>query len=141
MRHRPFEKPLRKVLPWLVHEQAEIFNAYQQKHHGRTESALEKLAGNGWLASFIGLASGQAVYAGLYRIERCRAITHKQFRAMPVNQALRDYGMAEWAEDEKRNARLWFDLQDTGIRSEWIGKLIVGWPPPDRSWWRRAHKN
>ena len=24
---------------------------------------------------------------------------------------------------------------------EWKGKLIVGWPPPERSWWRRAHRN
>jgi hypothetical protein len=23
----------------------------------------------------------------------------------------------------------------------WKGKLIVGWPPPERSWWRRAHRN
>jgi hypothetical protein len=25
--------------------------------------------------------------------------------------------------------------------SEWKGKLIVDWPPPERSWWRRAHRN
>jgi hypothetical protein len=25
--------------------------------------------------------------------------------------------------------------------AHWKGKLIVGWPPPERSWWRRAHRN
>ena len=23
----------------------------------------------------------------------------------------------------------------------WKGNLVVGWPPPERSWWRRAHRN
>jgi hypothetical protein len=25
--------------------------------------------------------------------------------------------------------------------SDWKGKLIVDWPPPERAWWRRAHRN
>ena len=29
MRHSPKEKELRKVMPWLVHENPEVFNAYQ----------------------------------------------------------------------------------------------------------------
>lgn len=30
MRHRPTEIELRKVLPWLVHEKPEVFNAYRK---------------------------------------------------------------------------------------------------------------
>lgn len=41
MRHRPTERELRKVLPWLVHEKPEVFNAYQQMHGRRQEAALE----------------------------------------------------------------------------------------------------
>jgi hypothetical protein len=25
--------------------------------------------------------------------------------------------------------------------SSWKGKLIIDWPPPERSWWRRSHRN
>jgi hypothetical protein len=36
---------------------------------------------------------------------------------------------------------LWFDLALTDCYAHWRGKLLVAWPPPERSWWRRAHKN
>lgn len=29
----------------------------------------------------------------------------------------------------------------TPFYADWKGKLIVRWPPPERSWWRRAHRN
>jgi hypothetical protein len=40
-----------------------------------------------------------------------------------------------------RPSCLWFDLELLPFYSEWKGKLIVDWPPPERSWWRRAHRN
>ena len=42
---------------------------------------------------------------------------------------------------KKRSSLLWFDLALTEFYSSWKGKLIVDWPPPERSWWRRAHRN
>jgi hypothetical protein len=36
---------------------------------------------------------------------------------------------------------LWFDLVLCDFYAHWKGRLIVGWPPPERSWWRRAHRN
>ena len=30
--------------------------------------------------------------------------------------------------------------EDGGIAA-WTGKLIMSWPPPERAWWRRAHRN
>jgi hypothetical protein len=32
-------------------------------------------------------------------------------------------------------------LEPTEFYSSWKGRLVVGWPGPERSWWRRAHKN
>jgi hypothetical protein len=29
----------------------------------------------------------------------------------------------------------------TDFYSHWKGRLVIGWPPPERSWWRRAHRN
>jgi len=33
------------------------------------------------------------------------------------------------------------DLVLKGFYDDWKGKLIVGWPPPERVWCRRAHRN
>ncbi len=32
-------------------------------------------------------------------------------------------------------------MEGQDFYAQWKGKLIIGWPPPERSWWRRAHKN
>ena len=29
----------------------------------------------------------------------------------------------------------------TDFYAHWKGRLIINWPPPERSWWRRAHRN
>lgn len=44
-------------------------------------------------------------------------------------------------EETGRTSCLWFDLVPTEFYAAWKGKLIVEWPPPERSWWRRAHRN
>ena len=36
---------------------------------------------------------------------------------------------------------LWFELTLTDFYTTWKGKLIMSWPPPERAWWRRAHRN
>jgi hypothetical protein len=40
-----------------------------------------------------------------------------------------------------RSSILWFDLALTDFCATWKGKLVIEWPPPERSWWRRAHRN
>ena len=42
---------------------------------------------------------------------------------------------------ERRSSLLWFELVLTDFFAPWKGKLIIKWPPPERSWWRRAHRN
>jgi hypothetical protein len=141
MRHRPDEPGLRKILPWLVHGRPEVFNAYQQSHSGAQEKALQKLAGDGWIASFLGLSPGEAIFCGLYRIHGCNEIGRDQFWAIPANKTLRDHGMLGWAR-KGRERGLWFDLQiDPSFYPDWIGRLTVTWPKPERAWWRRAERN
>lgn len=43
--------------------------------------------------------------------------------------------------EESRSSCLWFELALTDFYAYWKGKLIVGWPPPERAWWRRSHRN
>lgn len=141
MRHRPDEPGLRRVLPWMVHEQPAVFNAYQQSHSGQQEELLRKLSGDGWVASFLGLVPGQAIFCGLYRIHGHEEIGRKKFWTIPENNTLREHGMLGWAR-KGRERGLWFDLRlEHSFYPEWIGRMVVAWPGGERSWWRRADKN
>jgi len=52
------------------------------------------------------------------------------------------FGMGGFREKPSgRSAILWFNLVLQDFYAAWKGKLIVGWPPPERSWWRRADRN
>lgn len=141
MRHRPHEPELRKVLPWLAAERPDTYNAYQQTQHPRAESALRTLSRNGYVASFIGHKPGKALFVGLYKIGASRPLTLKQFWEVPALLELRTFGMKGFVESDGRASILWFDLAPTDIYAHWKGKLVIGWPPPERSWWRRSHRN
>lgn len=137
LRHRPTEPDLNKVLPLLAADKPDLFNAYQQTQ-GET---LEKtMLGATYVASFIGHEPGKALYVGLYKIGATKPLTHAQYWQVPANIELKALGMKGFS-GTKRQSCLWFDLELTDFYSEWKGKLIVDWPPPERSWWRRAHRN
>lgn len=145
-RHRPTEPELRKKLPWLAINRPELFNAYQQTQ-GRinTENSLKRLVGKGYVASFIGHKSGQAIFVALYKITSSKSLSPKDYQEDRLFQELRDLGGKLWFTDEfsesERPTLEWFNLQPTNFYSHWKGKLIVNWPPPELSWWRRAHNN
>lgn len=135
MRHRPTEKALRKALPWLAAERPDVYNAYQCGHSEVVENSLAKKE---WLASFIGHAPGRALFVGLYRIAGQRRITAATFRRNPLNMEL--YEIGSYGPQSHRRP-LWFDLQLSRLLSEYKGRLVVGWPGIERSWWRRAERN
>lgn len=143
LRHRPKEPQLNKVLPWLAAEKPEVFNAYQQTQSEKLERVMSKMVGKGYIASFIGRKAGKALFIGLYQITAAHPLTFEQFWAVPAYQEMKTFGMKGWAADEAtfRQSVLWFDLTPLPQYADWKGKLIVGWPPPERSWWRRAHRN
>ena len=137
-RHRPNEPELRKVLPWLAAEKPDVFNAYQQTQVRRVEKAMLTAQ---HIAAFIGPEPGKALFVGLYKIGSSKPLTRGQFWRVPAYQELKPLGMRGFAEEEDRKTVLWFDLTLTDFYAQWKGKLIVGWPPPERAWWRRAHLN
>jgi hypothetical protein len=137
-RHSPKESQLKKVLPWLAAERPELFNAYQQSQ-GTT---LEKVMGDGkarYVASFIGLAPGTASFVGLYSIAGSSPLAYREYWSVPANVELKKFGMAGL--EDARPSCLWFDLVLMDVYASWKGKLIVAWPPPERSWWRWAYRN
>lgn len=138
MRHRPHERELNKVLPWLAAERPDVFNAYQQTQGERVEEAMKRAT---HVASFLGQEGGKATFVGLFSIDGSKPLTREQFWRVPSNQELKTFGMRAFHEEAPRETVLWFDLTQTDFYAEWKGKLIVAWPPPERSWWRRAHRN
>lgn len=138
LRHRPQEPALNRVLPWLAAEKPDIFNAYQQTQGARLEQSM---AGAEYVASFIGRSAGTAHFVGLYKVGSSRPLTREQYWQVPAYVEMKTYGMRGFADQETRDEILWFDLALTSFYSLWQGKLIVSWPPPERSWWRRAHRN
>jgi hypothetical protein len=139
LRHRPWETQLNKVLPWLAADDPELFNAYQQTQGAKLEKVMQALRFTGSIASFIGLDAGKAVFVGLYSIGDPRPLTHRQYWNLPEYAKLHALGMTGYT-DERRSI-LHFDLELTDFYSDWQGKLVIGWPAPERSWWRRAHRN
>ncbi len=113
-----------------------LFNAYQRTQGEKVEKAM---ASASYVASFIGHEPGKALFVGLYSIGASKPLTHEEYWRVPAYIEMKKFGMKGFSSD--RSSVLWFDLVPTEFYSSWTGKLIVGWPPPERSWWRRAHKN
>lgn len=141
LRHRPVEPELRKVLPWLAIARPEVFNAYQQTQVEALEKVMATLSGRGHVASFIGHEPGKALFIGLYAIGKSKPLTVDQYWKIPAYIEMKKFGMRGLGEASGRDSVLWFDLRLTDFYSGWKGKMVVGWPPPERSWWRRAHRN
>jgi len=138
MRHRPFEPELAKVLPWLAAERPDLYNAYQQTQGKKVEKAM---LGAKHVASFIGHEPAKALFVGLYEIGGTKSLTLDQYWAVPAYAELESFGSRGFSSEDGRQSVLWFNLALTDFYADWKGKLVVGWPPPERSWWRRAHRN
>lgn len=136
MRHCPHERDLRKVFPWLAAEKPDVFNAYQQT---QSETVEQKMLRARHVASFIGHEPGKALFVGLYAIGHNRRISRKQYWQTPAYAEMKTYGMVGLPLD--RPSCLWFEMTLRPFHSEWKGKLIVDWPPPERVWCRWADRN
>jgi hypothetical protein len=132
MRHRPTEKALREELGWMAAERPELFNAFQSSHSPNAEATLKKAK---HLVSLIGHEAGRAVFIGVYDVASFRSITVAEFEAMEPNRTLLDLGTRG---PEGRAETLWFDLRATSTFAKLKGRLVVGWPTPERAWCRWA---
>lgn len=141
MRHRPFERELARVLPWLAAEKPDVFNAYQQTQTARLEKSLKALEGEGHVASFIGHEAGKALFVGIYRVVSSEPLTIEQYWQVPAYREMKAFGMRGYTAEDGRESILWFELALMDTYADWKGRLAISWPPPERSWWRRSHRN
>jgi hypothetical protein len=124
-------------LPWLVDENHEIFNVYQQTQGKIVEKAMLRAK---FVASFIGHEAGKAVFVGLYKVNDHKPLSFDQYWKELANVELKaKYGMVGMT--DKHSTTLWFDLVPLAFRKEWKGKLIICWPGKEVSWWRWADRN
>ena len=77
----------------------------------------------------------------MYKIGGTRSLTYDEYWAVPAYIELKQFDMRGFTQEQDRQSILWFELTSIDFYSDWKGKLVVGWPPPERSWWRRAHRN
>lgn len=139
LRHRPPEPQLNRVFPWLAAERHDLFNAFQQTQKAALERAM---LGAGYIASFIRWDAGKALFIGLYAIGGTKPLNDQEFWHIPAYREMRDsFGMRGFQPSADRQSILFFNLQPLEFYSHWKGKLVIRWPPPERSWWRRAHRN
>ena len=68
-------------------------------------------------------------------------MTVKACSQLPVILELISLGMKGFSSDNIRPTIMWFKLTVTDFYADWNGKLIVGWPGLERSWWRWADRN
>jgi hypothetical protein len=140
LRHRPTEPALRRALPLLAAERLDIFNAYQAYQNPAAERSFAAQVG-GWLASFISYGPGRAIFVGIWKIQGVKPESNEKYWSRPENRELEKLGIGDSSTAHSGTASLRFDLQLMPFHEEWRGKLVIGWPPPERSWVRRAHRN
>lgn len=137
-RHRPSEPSLNRIFDRIVSERPDLFDCYQATHGPLTEAALEKAS---YLASFIRYRAGFALFIGLYEVTGGRIMTIDECRTRPAHQELMSLGMSGFKSTDTRETITEFALRRTDWHSDWHERLIVSWPPPDRSWYRWADRN
>ena len=140
LRHQPTEQELRRALPLLAGDRLDLFNAYQSYQSPTAERSFEARIG-GWVASFIAYGPAKAIFVGLYKIEGASLEDDAHFWSHNENKELAKLGLGNLSTATGETLSLRFDLRLTTFHEEWRGKLVVNWPPPERSWVRRAHKN
>lgn len=134
MRHRPTERALRAALPWLAAEQPDVYNAYQQV---QGETVEKSLANATHLVSLIGNAAGLGLFVGVFAVNGCAEMPTTTWQAMPSSKTL----LALGDRGPMRESFKHLDLALTEHAADWRGRLVLRWPPPERSWWRWAARN
>ncbi|MEL6511377.1 MAG: GIY-YIG nuclease family protein [Pseudomonadota bacterium] len=132
--HTPKEPQLRKFLPWLVRERADLFEWYQSLHNKGVTATLRRRR---FVLSFVSFAPSRLVLAGLYRIAAVETRSTQKILQDPEATELTDrfrldYGALEQAEDW-----VWFSLECSDSLAAYAGRLTIS-PKPSRAYGRLA---
>lgn len=134
MRHSPTEPELKSVMPRLIAERRDLFEAYQHTQSLRTSRSMVKVE---YVVSCLGRGSDIATFVGLYTLGEHREITPNEFWENPLHQELRLLGM----DDSDFEKVMLFDMEEIDYLKNLCGRLVIKWPPPMVSWVRLAQNN
>ncbi len=125
LRHKPSKdlKEFKKEFNSIAVERADLFNAYQSTQSLKVERQFKNAS---YVASFIGHASRQALFVGVFRVGRSTALTKKQFWEIPAYKELGRKGMKGFVGGRKHILK--FHLNEIDSFRHLKGKLIVDWP-------------
>jgi hypothetical protein len=137
IRHTPKETKLRRIFPWIAAERPDLFLAWQQVQWPTCEKAMLRAR---YVAAFVGDAPGLATFAGLSAIAGHRPIDQVGYDTLPGNAELIARGMTPWTAKEGEE-RVAFELEPVSTDSDWFGRLVINWPPPNQNWFRWAGRN
>jgi len=126
------ENKLRRVMPRLVNERPDLFQAYQAVQYGNTAASFRACS---YLLSFVGHGLEGATFARAYEIAGEQPMTDEDYLAHPANQELFALGMKEDLASPKRAL---FDLRPLPLWEHWRGRLNITWGGSAVSWTRRA---
>jgi hypothetical protein len=127
MRHRPKEAMLRDRLPWYASAHPDLFNAYQRSQE---EGAGRALGRSDHLVSLIGHEAKRALFVGIYRVAGSRLMNADEFYEIEANRELGRLGSRGPTPGKEH---YWADLELTEHLDAWRGRMVVDWPPPERS--------
>jgi hypothetical protein len=136
LRHAP-PPLLTNILPMWALERPELYNAYQQTQGDRAEASMKKA---GYVASFIGMNSHEALFVGLYQVVGNKPLSQAELWSLPTYKAMESIGLRKISAVAQRERVLLFDLELIDWYGAWKGKLVIDWPP-SRSWARWADRN
>jgi len=117
---------LRRMLPWIVAERPDLFDAYQSVHNAVATSTLRKRA---YAASFVRVESGHAVLAGVYRVENFAEKTTRLIYAdSRFGELARDFGATDTdpaVNIARADRQVQFDLRLTDHLRDLRGRIHI----------------
>ena len=130
----------RQVLPWLVENRPDLFDAYQSVH---SDSATSTLRRRDHAASFVPNGSGTLVFAGLYCKIAAELVPTAELYSDPRFVELeRDYGAVDTAPTRhiaERQEQYRFGFRLCPELSDLRGRLVIK-SPPGRTYTRLAER-
>ncbi len=85
--HNTRSEPMRRLLPSMVFERPDVFDAYQSVHSGQVTATLR---GRGFVASFVPVSADRMIFVGLYDVMSHDPVMTSQIYADPRFQVIAD---------------------------------------------------
>ena len=121
--HTPVERRLKRLLPMLVRERPEVFDAYQSAH-GPTATAT--LRARPFVASFVDTGDQSLILAGLYANEGVRDRPRAEIGAEPgVRALIEEFGSYTEFAGALDGHWPWFTLRRTDLLADLVGRLRI----------------